>query len=402
MNLNEVRQQEVIELCKNLVKIPSLSGQEKEVAAYIEMFAKDNGFDESNIDSLGNVTLVMNGKEEGPVIVMDGHIDTVPVIEANWTVDPYSGLEKDGKIYGRGSTDMKGAVASMILAAKYFAEDTDKNFKGKIVVSCSVHEECFEGVATREVSAQYKPDYVVIGEATNLKLNNGQRGRAEVVVETFGKSAHSSNPDAGINAVNKMVKLIQAINELEVNTHPILGKGILELTDIVSSPYPGASVVPSNARVTFDRRLLVNETKESVLAPIQDIINRLKQEDEQFDAAVYYSSGKELCYTGATIEAERFFPAWLYDEEEEFVSQTLKNLQGILPETTLSHYSFCTNGSHFAGEAGIPTIGFGPSFEHLAHIDDEYIEKDQLLKATAGYISILNTLSNLKGGKVHV
>ncbi len=94
MNLNEVRQQEVIELCKNLVKIPSLSGQEKEVAAYIEMFAKDNGFDESNIDSLGNVTLVMNGKEEGPVIVMDGHIDTVPVIEANWTVDPYSGLEK--------------------------------------------------------------------------------------------------------------------------------------------------------------------------------------------------------------------------------------------------------------------------------------------------------------------
>lgn len=396
------REVQVIDLCKELVKIPSLSGQESYVANFIQQFAKENGFDEVNVDSLGNVTLVMNGQEEGPVIVMDGHIDTVPVFEENWTPDPYSGLEKDGKIYGRGSTDMKGAVAAMILSAKYFAEDTNKNFKGKVIISCSVHEECFEGVATRAVSEQYQPDYVVIGEATNLKLNNGQRGRAEVVVETFGKSVHSSNPEAGINAVNKMVKLIQVINELDVNTHPVLGRGILELTDIVSSPYPGASVVPSNARVTFDRRLLVNETKESVLKPIEEIIERLKQEDEQFNATVYYSSGKELCYTGETIEAERFFPAWLYDEDKDFVAQTLQNLKKLLPDVTLSHYSFCTNGSHFAGEANIPTIGFGPSFEHLAHIDDEYIEVDQLIKATAGYMSILNTLSNLKGGKVHV
>lgn len=402
MVLIHERQQEVINLCKELVKIPSLSGQEDKVAAYIQQFANNNGFDEVNVDKYGNVTLVMNGEEEGPVIVMDGHIDTVPVFADKWTMDPYSGLEKNGKIYGRGSTDMKGAVAGMILAAKYFAEDTNKKFKGKIVVSCSVHEECFEGVATRAVSEQYQPDYVVIGEATNLKLNHGQRGRAEIVVETFGKSAHSSNPDAGINAVNKMVKLIQVINEIQVNTHPILGKGILELTDIVSSPYPGASVVPSHARVTFDRRLLVGETKESVLAPIQAIIKYLKEEDIEFDATVSYSSGKESCYSGEIIEAERFFPAWLYDESEDFVSKTLENLSEILPDVQLSHYSFCTNGSHFAGEANIPTIGFGPSYEHLAHIDDEYIETEQLIEATAGYVSILNTLSKLKGGKVHV
>lgn len=402
MVLIHERQQDVINLCKELVKIPSLSGQEDQVAAYIQQFAKDNSFDEVHVDKYGNVTLVMNGEEEGPVIVMDGHIDTVPVFAEKWTVDPYGGLEQNDKIYGRGSTDMKGAVAGMILAAKYFAEDTNKKFKGKIVVSCSVHEECFEGVATRAVSEQYKPDYVVIGEATNLKLNHGQRGRAEIVVETFGKSAHSSNPDAGVNAVNKMVKLIQAINEIQVNKHPVLGKGILELTDIVSSPYPGASVVPSHARVTFDRRLLVGETKESVLAPIQAIIDCLKKEDEEFNATVSYSSGKEFCYTGEVIEAERFFPAWLFDENEDFVSKSLENLCEILPDVQLSHYSFCTNGSHFAGEANIPTIGFGPSFEHLAHIDDEYIETEQLIKATAGYVSILNTLSKLKGGKVHV
>lgn len=402
MVLIHERQQDVINLCKELVKIPSLSGQEDQVAAYIQQFAKDNSFDEVHVDKYGNVTLVMNGEEEGPVIVMDGHIDTVPVFAEKWTVDPYGGLEQNDKIYGRGSTDMKGAVAGMILAAKYFAEDTNKKFKGKIVVSCSVHEECFEGVATRAVSEQYKPDYVVIGEATNLKLNHGQRGRAEIVVETFGKSAHSSNPDAGVNAVNKMVKLIQAINEIQVNKHPVLGKGILELTDIVSSPYPGASVVPSHARVTFDRRLLVGETKESVLAPIQAIIDCLKKEDEEFNATVSYSSGKEFCYTGEVIEAERFFPAWLFDENVDFVSKSLENLCEILPDVQLSHYSFCTNGSHFAGEANIPTIGFGPSFEHLAHIDDEYIETEQLIKATAGYVSILNTLSKLKGGKVHV
>jgi len=386
----------VIELCQSLIRLKSFSGEENLVAEEIKGFAEQNGFDEIIVDELGNVMLVMEGEYEGPTVLFDGHIDTVPVTFDRWTVDPFSGEIKDGKIFGRGTSDMKGAVSAMIAAAVYFAEDTGKAFPGKVVVSCSVHEECFEGVATRRVSEIIHPDYVVIGEATNLRLNRGQRGRAEIVVETMGKPAHSSNPEKGNNAVYQMMKLISEIRELPIMEHEILGKGILELTDIKSSPYPGASVVPSLCKATFDRRLLVGETKESVLAPINHLIDKLQLEDRNFKATVKYAFGEERCYTGAMISDERFFPGWLFDDEEDFVRLPLKELTAIGLEPELSHYSFCTNGSHFAGEANIPTIGFGPSLESQAHVDDEYIEIDQLVKATTGYTAIMRALTSIQ------
>lgn len=382
---------EVIELCKQLVNCKSYSGEEEAVAHIIETYGKSY-FDDVQVDRLGNVCLVMNGSEAGKTILLDGHIDTVPVNEKKWQSDPFQAVETEDRLIGRGTSDMKGAVASMIRAAIAFKEDTNGSFKGRIVVSCSVHEETFEGIATREVSKAHRPDVVIIGEATDLNLNRGQRGRAEIVVETYGTSAHSSNPQAGVNAVSKMMDFLNEVKKIENPTHDVLGEGILVLTDIISSPYPGKSVVPDLCRVTFDRRTLVNETKESTLAPVKAILERMAKEDSDFHGKVSYAIGSEKCYTGEVIEAERFFPAWLYDETAEFVAKPLAALHEVGIPSELSHYSFCTNGSHFAGEASIPTIGFGPSLEHLAHIDNEYILKDQLIKATIGYQAIIKSL----------
>jgi putative selenium metabolism hydrolase len=287
---------------------------------------------------------------------------------------------------------MKGAVSAMIGATGFFAQDTRRDFAGEIVVSGVVHEECFEGIAARSVTERIRPDYVVIGEASELNLKRGQRGRAEIVVETFGKPAHSANPHAGINAVYKMAALIREINKLEAPRHPILGDGILELTDIKSSPYPGASVVPDYCRATYDRRLLVGETTASVLEPLLAVIADHERSDTEFKAAVGYASGVERCYTGAEIRGERFFPGWVCDQDEEFVQAALAGLRSAGLDPQITQYSFCTNGSHYAGEAGIPTIGFGPSRENLAHTIDEYIEVDQLLKATGGYYGILGAV----------
>lgn len=287
---------------------------------------------------------------------------------------------------------MKGQVSAMMAAVSYFAKDTNKDFEGELYVAGVVHEEIFEGVAARKISEAVKPDYVVIGESSELNLKIGQRGRGEIVVETFGKPAHSANPHKGINAVYKMSKIIDRIQELVPPTHPVLGEGILVLTDIKSSPYPGASVVPDYCKATFDRRLLVGETKESVIAPIQDLLDEMMKEDPELQAKVSYAIGKEMCYTGNVIEGERFFPGWLYDENDEFVQAAYKGLKnaGIDPEIT--QYSFCTNGSHYAGEAGIKTIGFGPSRENLAHTIDEYIEIDQLAIGAKGYYEILKSV----------
>ena len=387
--LTNERKEQIVEVLQNLIQRRSYSGEEKEVAEYIKKLCLEVGYDTVHIDKYGNVIGSVKGKYEGPKVLMDGHIDTVPVDEEKWTKKPFAGNIEDGKLYGRGTTDMKGAVCAMLLAGAYLAQDLKKEFAGEIFIAGVVHEECFEGVAAREISKYVKPDYVIIGEASQLNLKIGQRGRGEIVVETFGKPAHSANPEKGINAVYRMMKIIENIQKLPMTHHDTLGYGILELTDVKSSPYPGASVVPDYCRATYDRRLLVGETPESVLAPIQKLLDEMSKEDDTLKAKVSYAKGVEECWTGATIEGERFFPGWLFEEKDEYVQKALKALKEIGQTPTITHYNFCTNGSHYAGEAGIKTIGYGPSRENLAHTIDEYIELDSLYNVTEGYYAIL-------------
>ena len=391
--LNQKRSEELVALCQKLIQERSYSGEEAGVAGILEAWMRSRGFDDVRIDRYGNIVGCIKGKRPGKKILFDGHIDTVPVTdESVWQFPPFGGTIHEGKIYGRGTTDMKGAVAAFVSAAANYAEDTGKDFPGEVYVAGVVHEECFEGVAAREISKHVKPDYVVIAEASELNLKIGQRGRAEIVLETFGVPCHSANPEKGVNSVYKMAQVIGAIRTLKPTHHPVLGYGILELTDIKSSPYPGASVVPEYCRATYDRRLLVGETKESVLAPIQEMLDKLMAEDPQLKAKVSYAVGKEMCYTKETIEGERFFPGWVFDSDEPFIQDVYAKLKekGFNPQIT--QYNFCTNGSHYAGEAGIKTIGLGPSRENLAHTVDEHIEMEQLTQVAQCYYSVIEAL----------
>ena len=388
------RDQALIAFCQEAVRIPSPSGQERRVAELLKAKMEEYGFDDVQIDRYGSVLGHIHGKRPGKTILMDGHIDNVDVIDAaEWKHDPFGAEIDDGKIYGRGTSDMKGSVTAMISAAAHFAEDAGKDFAGDICVSCTVHEECFEGISSREITKLAKPDFVIIGEATSTTVKVGQRGRAEVVVETEGKSCHSSNPEKGINAVYHMMAVIEEIRKIVPNEHPVLGKGILELTDIVSSPYPGASVVPSLCRATFDRRTLVGEDENVILGQVKEAIARAAEKVPGLKARTYLAEGKEACWTGETIAAKRYFSAWLIDESNEYVQKALTGLKEAGIGAPISHFSFCTNGSHFCGEAGIPCIGYGPSLERLAHVRDEYIEIDQLTKACHGFYSILSQLT---------
>ncbi|MDR0354961.1 MAG: YgeY family selenium metabolism-linked hydrolase [Deltaproteobacteria bacterium] len=387
--LNETEKTMVADLAGELIRLPSYSGQEGQVAQAIGDFMKRNGFDDVHVDRYGSVTGTIRGDEAGPSLLYDGHIDTVPVPdESAWTRAPFGGEIVDQKLYGRGASDMKGAVAAMLVAAALFKKGNQGRFKGQLSVAGVVHEECFEGIAAREISARVNPDLVVIGEASELNLKIGQRGRAEIVCQTRGVPAHSANPDKGVNAVELMFDLFKEIAKIEAPTHPTLGRGVLVLTDIISNPYPGASVVPSLCRATYDRRLLVGETKESVLAPLLKVKAELEKNRKNFQADVFLAQGKEQCHTGNVIEGERFFPGWVYDEKEEFVQKALQALQSVGLTPSLTQYSFCTNGSHYAGEKGIKTIGFGPSRENLAHTIDEHVELSQLHLAAEGYLAL--------------
>lgn len=387
--LSEKQKRELIELCQSLIQEQSLSGKEKGIAKLIKEVMEGLSYDEVWIDEYGNVIGKIKGRE-GKSLVFEGHMDTVGVPNPQeWEHDPFGGEIKDNKIFGRGASDMKGALSAMIYAASLVPKN---KLKGDIYVVGVVMEEIFEGIAFGKVLDRIPADYIILGESTELNINIGQRGRAEIIVKTKGKPAHSSNPQVGINAVYNMLPLIEEIRKLNLPSHKFLGPAIIELTDIISSPYPGASVVPYECRVTFDRRLIVGETEESVIGPIKGLINELKKKIPNFEAEVEISVGEEKTYTGKLIRAKRFFPAWLLDKEHELARKSRDAVNAIGIAAGFSKYSFCTDGSQSAGVRGIPTIGYGPSKESLAHVTDEYIEIYQLIKAAEGYAAIAKSL----------
>ena len=152
--------------------------------------------------------------------------------------------------------------------------------------------------------------------------------------------------------------------------------------------YPAAENIFNALRYTP-----YSKVKAVILGQVNEAIARAQETHPGLKARCYLAEGEEKCWTGDTIRARRYFPAWVTEEDSELVQAALKGLKDAGIEAPLSHFSFCTNGSSFCGEAGIPTIGYGPSLESLAHVRDEYIEIDQLLKSCKGFESILTQLT---------
>ncbi|MBQ3339180.1 MAG: YgeY family selenium metabolism-linked hydrolase [Atopobiaceae bacterium] len=391
--MDDTRAAELVEFCQRLVRTKSYSGQEAEVASVLADEMRALGYDEVVVDRYGSVIGTIEGNRPGPTVLFDGHIDTVPAENAEkWVYPPVEARIEDGRIYGRGTSDMKGADAAFTKTVAWFAADRNRDFAGRICVAGVVQEECFEGVASRSVSELVKPDYVIIGESSLCNLKVGQRGRAEIKIETRGIPAHSANPEKGVNAVYKMCGVIDAVRRIVPGEHPVLGRGILELVDIKSEPYPGASVVPEFCSATYDRRLLVGETQTSVLASVQSALADLVAKDDELQVNAHFTEAEDVCYTGERIAAERFFPGWLFDADADWIQTIKAKLEEKSFSPEITQYNFCTNGSHYAGEAGIRTIGLGPSREDLAHTVDEYIEISQLTKVADCYYGVLEAL----------
>ncbi len=378
-----MKDEELVELLGLLVEKESITGNEKNIVDTLSDIFTSLGLESIRMPS-GSIAGVLNGKEEGPTVLIDGHVDTVPIPDINkWTYDPFKLTRSSGLLYGRGTSDMKGGVAAAIGAVSEI-----KNLKkGRVVISCTVEEERFEGLTSREMSSFFKPDKVIIAESTHCRINIGQRGRCEVVVTAKGRSCHSSNPEMGHNAVLEAVKAIEEIGRIEVKRDPLLGGDIMVLTDIISSPYPGMSIVPEKCRITYDRRTLPGETMESVIEPINDILK-----EKGIDAFASVAFGDTTTYTGKRLSSYRFFPSWKMDENDAFVTLSREALEKEGIYHGLGHYAFCTNGSHYMGEALIPTIGYGPGEEKCAHIVDEYISEEDLFTAKRGLKAILEAL----------
>jgi putative selenium metabolism hydrolase len=387
-----IDEQQLVELTKALVAQPSLPGQEGGVAQAIREAVAQQGFDEVTIDDLGNVIAIRRAPNGAGTILFDAHIDTVsPGNQELWSSDPYTVQQQGGNLVGRGVADMKGAAAAMIIG---LSEIPRESLSADIVLSCSVCEEAVEGVALGRVLDQQPADIVVIGESTECELAIGQRGRGELLVETFGKAAHSSTPHLGINSVKHMARVITRLSQIEPPHHPLLGYGVMEVTDVKSNPYPGLSVIPEHCAATFDRRLLVGEMEDDLLASIQTLLDELKEEIENLQVQVSIPRTDVTTFPGTPLIAPKFAPAWLFEEDHPVVRGALDALSNAGLGTRTRTYSFCTNGSESAGRRGIPTVGYGPGSENQAHTVDESVPVSQLVQAAQGYAALAQHLGS--------
>lgn len=383
-SLSADRAQQVISVAQNLIRAKSLAGEEGAAAQVTIDAMHALNYDDVCVDSLGNVVGILrprHGGSDAAPLIFDSHLDTVAAVGA-WTKDPFGAEVSADRLWGRGASDMKGALAACLCGAAYARDDGALH--GTVLVSASVNEEQIEGLALAEVLAQYQPTRVVICESTGLSLSVGGRGRAEVFLTVQGVPAHASTPHLGVNALKQTAKLILALDEWQPPHDDVLGDGIFEPTEIISNPFPSVSVLPDRCRVRCDRRLLAGETQRDVLAPLEETIARLHSADASFNAQAEIDTETIKTYTGATRTMLKFQPAWKMDTRDAFVQQARQ----VLGNPSLSYYSFCTNAARSAGFLHLPTIGYGPGHEAHAHIADEFVSLDELLGAAQGYYAL--------------
>lgn len=372
-------------LLLKLVGTRSRSTEEAAVAKVLIDELTALGFD-VEVDELGNVVGVLH-LGPGPTVLLDSHLDTVGVENAErWTHDP-DGEVSDGRVYGRGTVDMKGPLAACVHGVASLRHlDV-----GSIVIAGTLAEELVEGACLIPVAKRIEPDYVIICEPSHGDLAIAQRGRAEVIVEVEGTSCHSAYPEAGVNAAEVMVDVIAALRGLVPPHDPSLGDGLLVLTDMISHPYPSQSIVPDHSVATFDRRTLVGESAEGVLTPIQAVVDHVTALWNTRGTAAL-ASDDFVTYTGMRVQAPNFAPAWDVAEDSPLVTAATAGLKAAGIEARIGHYKFCTNGSGTAGELGIPTIGYGPGEENQAHTAYESISLEDLHSGSVGYAAIVSSL----------
>lgn len=372
----------LVAFARALVRTPSVLGHEADMASRVHDEMQRLGFDHVEIDDAGNVIGIVVGHADGPTLLFDAHMDTVDVIPREaWSHDPFGAELENGRIYGRGSSDMKGALAAMAHGA---ATLNRRALAGRVIVSASVGEELIEGAALRVVMDRHQPDFVVIGESSTLNLVRAGRGRAELVIETRGRPAHASTPERGVNAVHTMRRVVDQIEGLRMPSHRFVGLGVMCLTDIISVPYPAHSVVPSACRATYERRLVPGETREGLIGEIRAACERA----EAAGTKITLATATYETYTGVRWNEPKWYPPWELAEDHPLVRTARDGLLKAGFTSSFGSYQFCTNAAYSAGSAGVPTIGFGPSVEHLAHVSDEYLEVEQLIGACRGYVAI--------------
>jgi len=365
-----------------LIKIPSISGDEEKIIKFLAQRFTELGADEVRLDGLGNVIARLGSGK--PVIAIDSHVDTVNIGQKDlWGFYPFSGHIKDGKVWGRGASDQKAGMASMLTALKILKETSD-SFPFTVYFVGSVLEEDCDGLCWQYLIKEEKlqPDIVIITEPTDGKINRGQRGRMELEIIVKGISCHGSAPERGDSAIYKMAPIITALQRLNDNlkNDSFLGKGTLAASQLRSES-PSLCAVADLAAIYLDRRLTSGETPEIAISQLEEL-----PEIKQAQASVVVPQYNYPSWTGLVFPTAKSYPTWELSESHPALVKAVDCYKALFAQNpVVDKWIFSTNGVATMGMFNIPTFGFGPGMEKLAHAPNEYAAIDDLVRCAAFY-----------------
>jgi acetylornithine deacetylase/succinyl-diaminopimelate desuccinylase family protein len=379
--VGELDEQEVIKLTAELIRRPSVTGEEKCVVELLANFLADHGLpvelDEAAPDR-PNLTCLW-GADDGPTLLLTGHSDTVP-IGNGWTRDPFAGEIDDGRLYGRGSCDMKAGLAGMAIAMVALKRRMVWP-RGRVLFAACVDEE-ESGIGTKAaIKAGLEADWAVIGEPTELQTIRAAKGNCYFEVEVSGRAAHAGSPERGANAIYGASRAIAAVEahhaELQQRRHPLLGSPSCSVGTIEGGMT--VSAVPDSCRFRVDRRLLPDETGESALAEFSHALDR------------------HAVMPAGTTRREFLrmdMPALELREGHSLIGAVKRAAQDCGgPDLPVGGWSAACDGGYLMRDAGIPTVLLGPgSIVHQAHRPDEFVPIDQLVIAARSYAALATRL----------
>ena len=423
---SEAYKKDMVAFLRSMISYPSESCEEKEVTECIASEMEKLGFDKVETDGLGNVIGWIGDGDK--IIAIDSHIDTVGIgnIE-NWTDDPYKGYETDEIIYGRGSSDQEGGMASAVYGAKIM-KDLGLIPEGyRLMIVGSVMEEDCDGLCWQYIvnKSGIRPEFVISTEPTDGGIYRGHRGRMEIRVDVRGTSCHGSAPERGDNAIYKMADIISDIRALNNNGcddstsirglvkmldpkyNPghyedarFLGRGTCTVSQIFYTS-PSRCAVADSCAISVDRRMTAGETWDSCLDEIRNL-PAVKKYGEDVKVSMYMYDRPS--WKGTVYETEAYFPTWINKESAAHVKALIdahkalfgekrmcpKGQEALRDRPLTDKWTFSTNGVSIQGRYGIPCVGFGPGAESQAHAPNEITFKQDLVNCAALYAAAIS------------
>ena len=370
-----IKREVLLNLLQDLIKIesvnPALASKgsgEAAIARYIGDYLRNLGlavrYQEIEKNRV-NVIGILKGSGGGPSLMLNGHTDTVSADRME--MDPFAAEEKNGKIYGRGALDMKAGVAALITAVQSIVA-AGKKLKGEVILTLVADEE-YASMGTETVVDAYTADAAILCEPTDLDIVIAHKGFAWTKIEIFGHAAHGSLPHRGVDAIVKAGKVLAAIDELgrtglKKKIHPLLGSASIHASLIEGGTE--ISTYPDYCKIELERRNLPGENCKQVIEEMQELLNNIRRQDDQFKA---------------DFDVFFFRPAFEVSPDQPIAQTVSRAFESMCHRAPEYAGMWAWLDSAILAQAGIPAVIFGPSGDG-AHAAVEYVDIESVMTTT--------------------